>query len=156
MNETFANAAYLSTETPVPTPVSARLIGNRFRVVRLLKKERAAEHFLAEDVHDGAAVVVACRTSSHLSPGARQRVEYEAQLLGGLNCPELTRVLDFGQDGETFYVVRPYVPGISLRRACLAGLSIFRIRWRWGSLCFRRWPHFTPKAYCTTIFGRPT
>ncbi len=115
MNDTLANNAHVANETPLPIPVSERRIGGRYRVVKLLKKERAAEHFLAEDTH-GASVVVCCRDWSNLTPDTRQRVEHEAEILRGLQSPGLAGVLDIGQDGDSLYVVRPHVPGITLRR----------------------------------------
>ena len=115
MNDTLANNAHGANETPLPIPVSERRIGGRYRVVKLLKKERAAEHFLAEDTH-GAPVVVCCRDWSNLTAGTRQRIEREAKILRGLQSTGLAGVLDIGQDGDSLYVTRPHVPGITLRR----------------------------------------
>ncbi len=101
-------------------PVSERRFGGRYRAVKLLKKERAAEYFLAEDTQ-GASVVVCCRDWSNLTAGTRQRIEREAKILQDLQSPGLAGVLDIGQDGDSLYVVRPQIPGLTLRRRLLDG-----------------------------------
>ncbi|NLF07948.1 MAG: AAA family ATPase, partial [Pirellulaceae bacterium] len=120
MNETSANDSFISTNTPIPASVSARLVGGRYRVVKLLKKERAAEHFLAEDTH-GDLVVVSCRNRSNLTADTRQRIEREAEILQDLQSPSLARVLDIGQDGNSLYIARSHIPGVTLSRRLLDG-----------------------------------
>lgn len=120
MNDTLANNAHVTNETPLPIPISERWIGGRYRTVKLLKKERAAEHFLAEDKH-GASVVVCCRDGTNLTADTKQRIEREAEILRGLQAPGLAGLLDIGQDGDSLYVVRPHIPGVTLRRRLLDG-----------------------------------
>ena len=60
--------------------------------------------------------MVCCRDWSNLTAGTRQRIEREAKILRGLQSPGLAGVLDIGQDGDSLYVTRPHVPGITLRR----------------------------------------
>ena len=120
MNDSLTTNAFAAAETPLPIPASERLIGGRFRVVRLLKRERATEYFLAEDTR-GESVVVSSRNWTELPAGTRQRIERELKIIGDLRCPELAGVLESGRDGDNFYIARPLVPGITLRRRLRKG-----------------------------------
>jgi len=93
----------------------ARLLG-RFRTTRLLNRSRGTEAWLGTDTSSGDLVVIKMVPLGSLSAVARMRLEYEAEVLRKLESPWLTRVLETGREADRFCVVRPYVPGITLRQ----------------------------------------
>jgi signal transduction histidine kinase/tetratricopeptide (TPR) repeat protein len=98
-----------------------RLFGERFRLVRLLKRGQGIETWLAEDlVHHGPVV---CKTlsASTVPRSVQHRLEHEANVLRELDSRYLTGLLHVGhQDGLLYFAV-PYVPGISLERRLQRG-----------------------------------
>lgn len=122
MNSPLSSLSAPATEFPLPVqPGESRQIGGRYRVMGVLKNCRSAERLLATDSTTGRLVVVRRLLSSELAAGARLRLEHEAEVLGKLQSPWLTPVLEIGREDDWLYVVRPHVPGLSLRRRVLAG-----------------------------------
>ncbi|MBN1394908.1 MAG: response regulator [Pirellulales bacterium] len=105
---------------PVP-PIEQRLIGKRYLVARTLKPDPAAEHLLALDSVTGDSVAIRLLPISTLPPGARTRLERDAELLSKLSNPCLGGPLRTGQESDQLYLVRPYLPGITLGQRLIRG-----------------------------------
>jgi serine/threonine protein kinase len=92
-----------------------RATGSRYRILRRLGGGGMATVYRAEQMPLGRDVVVKV-LHSHLARDAemaerfRREAEAAAQLVHPFICP----LLDFGQSGETVYIVMPYLGGGSL------------------------------------------
>jgi signal transduction histidine kinase/tetratricopeptide (TPR) repeat protein len=84
----------------------ARILGSRFRRLRLLKQGMGIETWLAADQATGAEVVL--KTAL---PDAQARNLLEAQIPQTVPAPANLHV---SFEGDLWYVVRPFVPGVTL------------------------------------------
>ncbi len=112
------------TTTPTSPSVSAelarqsdegRLIGGRYRVLRILKSGDSAETLLASDLTAASKVVIKTTLASTFSSSLRMRLEHEARLLSQVKNARLAPLLDFGTTGDQIYFVAPFVPGVTLQ-----------------------------------------
>src|SRR5436190_5833523 len=102
-----------------------RVIGNRYRVLRPLKKGQGTETWLATDLTQGSTVVIKTAVATLFSASARMRIEHEAHVLSRLKNGQFEPLLDFGADGDQVYLVMPFIPGITLQARLRQGpLSI--------------------------------
>ena len=107
---------------------SARLItvAGRYRLDRHLKASANGDTYLAADRTTGDTVVVrTCRST--IPETLRIRVEQEAAALGGLHCPFVSPLLDFGQSDDIYYWVRPYVDGVPLAKIASSRLPLEQV-----------------------------
>ncbi|MCA9122791.1 MAG: response regulator [Planctomycetaceae bacterium] len=95
--------------------LDSRVIGGRYRTVRLLKKGNDTRAFLASDATAGTSVVVKTAAASSFSASARMRLEHEAQVLSQVGDGVFAPLLDFGFADDEVYLVMPYVPGVTLQ-----------------------------------------
>jgi serine/threonine-protein kinase len=78
--------------------------------------------FRATDVRDGQAVALkVLRADLTSEPGYVERFRREAAIAGSLTSPQIVRVLDSGQEGETYFIVMEYVEGNSLDKLLAVG-----------------------------------
>ncbi|MEU1183430.1 SAV_2336 N-terminal domain-related protein [Streptomyces sp. NPDC005820] len=85
------------------------LIGGRYRLLE--RRGPGRRVWSAVDVRTGLPVVV------HLypeQPAPQERFLREARALSGIEDPRVVRVLDFGVEGETPYLVAEFVDGVTL------------------------------------------
>jgi len=92
-----------------------RVIGGRYRVLRQLKRDDNAETLLAFDLAQNVTVVIKTALAAAFSASVRMRLEHEAQVLSRIKSGALAPVLGHGADGDQFYLVMPFVPGITLQ-----------------------------------------
>jgi signal transduction histidine kinase/DNA-binding response OmpR family regulator/serine/threonine protein kinase len=105
-------------ESGAPTAENARLgvsFGERYRLTESLKKRRHGETWRATDCQNGREVVVALVPARIVSAGARMRLEHEASVLRKLANPWASPLLDLGWNDDSLYLVRDFVPGLSLQ-----------------------------------------
>jgi len=86
----------------------------RYLVSRIMKAGAATQTVLAVDNRHHDTVVLKIYAGALIAEEARLRVEQEATILRTLNLPWLTPLRDVGFAADCFYVVWPFVPGISL------------------------------------------
>lgn len=105
-----------------------RIFGGRFRATGVLKQGYDRNSWLGEDLSCGAEVVIKTISSGTLSQRVRLRLEYEAQMLREILGPTLQEssrralwhkptipfMLQIGDEGDLIFLVRPFIPGISL------------------------------------------
>ena len=89
--------------------------GDRYHVVRVLKKGKHVETLLAIDAERGAAVVVKLVAEKSISRDAQYQLEREISVLGDVDIPHAAPPNIFRRDKQQLYLVRPFVPGITLR-----------------------------------------
>src|SRR5947209_18927860 len=86
-----------------------------YRLLRLLGSGAFAEVYLGEHIHlKKQAAVKVLRTQ--LSKDEAEKFRREAQTLARLENPHIIRVLDFGFDHETPFLVMEYAPNGTLRQ----------------------------------------
>ncbi|GHO49444.1 WD40 repeat domain-containing serine/threonine protein kinase [Ktedonospora formicarum] len=90
-------------------------LGN-YRLGRMLGRGGFAEVYLADHVHLNTQVAVKI-LSTRLTEDDVQEFRREAQLLASLVHPRIVRVLDFGVEDGSPYLVMDYAPNGTLRRA---------------------------------------
>ncbi len=100
-------------------PIDSCQIGSRYQVIGRFESTHCAESLLATDIATGETVVVQFAVVSNSSESEWLQLEHEATVLGEVDNPFLARPLDIGQEDGRLYVVRPYKPGMSLRRRLL-------------------------------------
>src|SRR5579884_4097196 len=94
----------------------AGLQPGNYRLIRLLGKGGFAEVYLGEHIYlktPGAIKLLQTKVVNHEDLQAFLK---EAQTIARLVHPHIVRVLDFGVDGETPYLVMDYAPGGTLRQ----------------------------------------
>ena len=92
-----------------------RVIGGRYRVQRQLKSGDDTETLLALDRTNGQSVVIKTAAAALFSASVRMRLEHEAHVLSKIKQGPFAPLLDYGSEGEQVYLVRPFVPGITLQ-----------------------------------------
>src|SRR5262245_24409497 len=105
----------------VPGAGGETLIGGRFRVVRLLKQGGGVETLLGWDAIDRESVVIKRASGESLSAGTQMRLEHEAGVLREVQGPSLAPLRHLGREDGQFYLVMPYIRGITLEKRLTAG-----------------------------------
>ena len=103
----------IDEDEKVPDRVGQRL-GN-YQLVRLLGEGGFAEVYLGEHIHLGSHAAIKV-LHSQLSSGEREKFRLEARTLVHLVHPHIVRILDFGLEGKTPFLVMDYAPNGTLRQ----------------------------------------
>ena len=107
-------------------------------VLRLLSIGGMGELWLAQRRDDAALLVVKLPNAAALAqPGAEERFETEAEILGSLEHPNILRLLDAGTAGDgRLYMATEFVDGSDLRRLLRASrLAPARALEIFGKVC---------------------
>jgi len=93
-----------------------RVLADRYELVELLARGGMSEVFLAQDRRLSRPVAVKV-LAPELSrdPTFVDRFRHEAQAAANLNHPNIVSVYDWGQEGDTSYIVMEYIDGRSVR-----------------------------------------
>ena len=93
-----------------------RVLADRYELVELLARGGMSEVFLAQDRRLSRPVAVKV-LAAELSrdPMFVERFRHEAQAAANLNHPNIVSVYDWGQDGDTSFIVMEYIDGRSVR-----------------------------------------
>jgi serine/threonine protein kinase len=109
------------------TEYTGKQIGN-YRILRLLGSGGFADVYLGEHVylHTQAAVKI---LNTRLAPDSLTNFQQEAQTIASLDHPNIVRVLDFGIQDQTPFLVMAYAPNGTLRQHHPTGtrLTLFPI-----------------------------
>ena len=99
-----------------------RLTGNRYRIVRRLGSGGMAHVYLAEHQLIARPVVIKV-LHPHLAKEEemRERFRREAESACKLVHPNICGIIDYGEAGESVYLVMPYLAGGSLADIIVAG-----------------------------------
>ena len=102
--------------------LEGRQLGN-YRLTRLLGQGGFAEVYLGEHIYlDTQAAIKVLRTQ--LESDEIEQFRTEARTIARLVHPHIVRVLDFGVDGTTPYLVMDYAPSGTLRKRHRAGVPL--------------------------------
>ncbi len=94
---------------------NAVIAGDRYRLVRVLRKGKHVETRLAIDAASGAAVVITLVEERLLSRDVQSQLERELSALGNAKVPHLAPAQILGREEQRLYLVRPFVPGVTLK-----------------------------------------
>ena len=97
-------------------------IGN-YRIIRLLGEGGFAEVYLGEHLHLGTQAAMKI-LYAQLATDDMEQFRAEARIIARLEHPHIVRVLDFGLDGKTPYLVMSYAPGGTLRQLYSRGKQV--------------------------------
>ncbi len=91
-----------------------KLVGNRYRILRHMSLGGMIATYLAEDILlRGRQVAIETRPLFSALP--QQQIPREISLLKDLNHPNILRLLDYGTEADTPYLVFEYTPNGTLR-----------------------------------------
>ena len=93
---------------------SGVVLHDRYRCTDLLKGGDGVDTYLAEDLRDGATVVVKLVHAERVPLAVRLRLEHEAAVLAHLEGTGFRPLVDFAVDGDRLYLVQARVPGRTL------------------------------------------
>src|SRR2546421_11357808 len=97
-------------------------LGN-YQLIRLLGEGGFAEVYLAEHIHLGTqAAIKVLHTQLTSDDGDKFRIE--ARTIARLIHPHIVRVLEFGIEGKTPYLVMDYAPNGTLRQRHPKGVAL--------------------------------
>ena len=88
-------------------------LGN-YRLIQLLGRGGFAEVYLGEHIHLGTRAAIKVRTTK-LNDAEVEKFRHEARTLARLEHPHIVRVLEFGLEESTPFLVMTYAPHGSLR-----------------------------------------
>ena len=95
---------------------SGRVLGGRFRIVRLLGQGGMARVYLARDLRSGRQVAVkALKEEFNTDQEFVRRFDTEARAASSLNHPNIVKVLGVGEEEGTRYMIQEYIEGTSLK-----------------------------------------
>ena len=77
--------------------------------------------YAGTDVHTGRAVVVKTVPTAEVSAAMQLRLEDAADALAGIGSPAIACPLAVGRERDVFFIVRPYVEGLTLEQRLQAG-----------------------------------
>jgi serine/threonine protein kinase len=95
--------------------------GRCYEATTLLKSGLGVQTFLGRDLRNGDPVVIKQTRASNIPPGAQLRLEHEAEVLRELAASGVAPLLDVGRDGDSFYLVMPFVEGVTLAERIARG-----------------------------------
>jgi len=108
----------LNAESNAPAESSehvGRLFCDRYRAERLLERRQAVETLLVSDQVSGQAVILKTLAAGDASAGVRTRLEHDVSVLREVDCECLAPLLEVGCEDDCIYMVRSFVPGITLK-----------------------------------------
>ena len=94
----------------------ATVVGQRYRITEKVGTGGMADVYKAVDEVLGRTVAVKVMHDKYASdPAFTSRFRQEAQAAANLQSPYIVNIYDWGQDGETYYIVMEYVRGTDLK-----------------------------------------
>jgi serine/threonine-protein kinase len=99
-----------------------RVIGGRYRIERALGEGASARVFAARTPEGALVALKLLHEHADPSDAERRRLEREARALNGIEHPAVVRVLDFGVDERTPYLVVEHLMGEPLDVVIARGL----------------------------------
>jgi len=97
----------------------ADVLGNRYRIVRLLGRGGMSDVYEASDLVSGNPVAIKIVRSG--DPEFSRRLAQEARALESFEHPGLIRLLDVGEAGDQAYLVMELITGTTLAQTLRAG-----------------------------------
>src|SRR5688572_11146429 len=103
------------------TIAEGRVVGERFRTLRLLKSSQGIDSWLADDLSGSGQVVLKTLAAATVPRSVQHRLEHEATVLRELDSRYLTGLLHVGRDEGLLFFAVPFVPGLTLEQRLQSG-----------------------------------
>src|SRR3954465_2464656 len=101
-----------------PTPEELAKVFPQLEILELLGRGGMGAVFKARQKHlDRIVALKVIPPEAAKDPAFAERFAREARALARLHHPNIVMVYDFGQNGDTYYLLMEYVDGVDLRRA---------------------------------------
>src|SRR5690349_6078231 len=94
-----------------------------YRLVRLLGEGGFAEVYLGEHIHLGTQAAIKV-LHAQLASDEMEHFRNEARTIARLEHPHIVRILDFGVEGKTPFLVMSYAPNGTLRHRHPKGVPL--------------------------------
>ena len=92
------------------------VVGKRYRLAEKIGSGGMADVYKAHDETLGRSVAVKIMHSKYAAdPAFASRFRQEAQAAANLQSPYIVNIYDWGQDGDTYYIVMEYIRGTDLK-----------------------------------------
>ena len=91
------------------------ILGDRYLIVRVLKKGRHHETLQATDSACNTEVVINLVAAKSISRDVRCQLEHEISLFGETQIAHAAPLKAIGREKQQLFFVRPFVPGITLK-----------------------------------------
>ena len=105
--------------------MTGRLLSNRYRITERIGLGGMAEVYRAQDSVLGRSVAVKVMLPQYANdPTFTARFRQEAAAAANLQSPYIVNVYDWGQDGETNFMVMEFVRGTDLKNAINRHMSL--------------------------------
>ncbi|MED5374629.1 MAG: protein kinase [Myxococcota bacterium] len=121
-----------STPSPQPhDPLAGRVLDGRFRLVEMIAKGGMGQVYRAQQApldREVAVKVLELSDSVEDDGQFRSRFFREAKICAQLSHPNTVRVFDYGQDGDTYFLVMEMLRGQTLHRLVKQGGPLQPVR----------------------------
>ena len=117
-NKTFENKP-TEPKTHDESPLIGKIIQNRYRIEKLLLKRILSNLYLGYDMQQKQPVTI--QIPNETRPTFRARLEREIETMKQIDHPNFVQFLDIINEGETFYVIREYIDGRSVKNLLDSG-----------------------------------
>ena len=92
------------------------VLGEQYEVVRPVGAGGMGQVYQGRQLSTGGRVAIKLMSTLDRSQKTIDRFKYEAETTAQLTHPNTVRILDFGSDGDVFYLVMEYLSGTDLTR----------------------------------------
>ncbi len=111
-NKTFDKK---TTEKKLPSDAvqDEKIIGNRYRIEKLILKRILSNLYLGTDLQQSCSVTI--QIPNDTRPTFRSRLEREIDAMKQVDHPSFVKLLDVINENDTFYVIREHIEGKTIR-----------------------------------------
>jgi serine/threonine protein kinase len=101
------------------TSLEGRIIQNRYRIEKLLLKRILSNLYLGYDMQQKISITI--QIPNETRPTFKARLEREIEIMRQVEHPSFVRFLDIINEEDTFYVIREYIEGRSIKSIMESG-----------------------------------
>jgi serine/threonine protein kinase len=117
-NKTFESKP-IETKPHDDSPLIGKIIQNRYRIEKLLLKRILSNLYLGYDMQQKQPVTI--QIPNETRPTFRARLEREIETMKQVDHPNFVQFLDIINEEDTFYVIREYIDGRSVKNLLDSG-----------------------------------
>ena len=93
-----------------------QIIADRYEIIDLIGQGGMADVYLAQDtILNRTVAIKVLRTNLAKDPIYVTRFQREASAAAALSHKNIVEIYDVGEDGNKYYIVMEYVPGVTLK-----------------------------------------
>ncbi len=118
-NKTFEKKSKPREEEYKESPLEGKIIQKRYRIEKLLLKRILSNLYLGYDMQTQEQVTV--QVPNETRPTFKSRLEREIETMKQVDHPSFVKFLDIINEDDTFYVIREYIDGRSIKNMMDSG-----------------------------------